>query len=434
VTSYRPLVAVVAYHLADDRVARWPHGGYGVPGPYVERLRAAGARTVILPPGEEGDPEELLTPFDGLVLVGGGDIDPARYGQAPGEHLYGVEPDRDAFEIELLLAADRLRLPTLCICRGMQIMNVTWGGTLYQHLPDVPDLVPHGVPVEGSESRHEVRAAPESRLLATAGERTLSCSSHHHQGVERVGEGLEVTGRSPDGLVEAIERAADDRYLDGWMLGVQWHPEDTAGDDPAQHALFEGLVNLARWRGSRAKPGESHGRTREFEVVEPDPAWPSWFEEEARSIRVALAALDPRVEHIGSTSVPGLAAKPVIDIQVSVASLTPRTAVVAPLVGLGYRHDVDPIEPQHEFLSKGYDDGGGRQVHVHLCEAGSEWERRHLAFRDWLRAHPADAAAYADLKRRLALEHPRDIFSYVDGKSGFVEGIEAKAAGFTTSD
>lgn len=247
--EYRPLVAVVAYHLADDRVARWPHGGYGVPAPYIDRIRAAGARTAILAPGEEGDAQELLEPFDGLLLVGGGDIDPATYGQAPEQHLYAVEPDRDGFEIALLHAADAMGLPTLCICRGMQIMNVAWGGTLHQHLPDMPELLPHGVPLANTESRHEVRAEADSRLLATAGVRTLSCSSHHHQGVDRVGEGLAATGWSPDGLVEAIERVVDDRELDVWMLGVQWHPEDTAAEDTAQQALFDGLVTLADARG-----------------------------------------------------------------------------------------------------------------------------------------------------------------------------------------
>ena len=93
-------------------MARWPDGGYGVPAPYLEALRRAGARTAILSPGEQGEPEELLDPFDGLVLVGGGDVDPARYGAEPDTaHNYGVEPDRDAFEIALLLAADRLHLP-----------------------------------------------------------------------------------------------------------------------------------------------------------------------------------------------------------------------------------------------------------------------------------------------------------------------------------
>ena len=129
--AYRPVVALVAYHLADDRVARWPTGGYGVPATYIDALRRSGARTAIVAPGEAATPEEVLEPFDGLLLVGGGDVDPARYGADPDlEHVYGVEPDRDAFEIDLLRAAERMRVPALCICRGMQVMNVAYGGTL----------------------------------------------------------------------------------------------------------------------------------------------------------------------------------------------------------------------------------------------------------------------------------------------------------------
>ena len=94
---YRPLIAIVAYHLGEDRVARWPEGGYGVPKLYLDAIRRAGARTAILSPGEEGTAEEILEPFDGLLLVGGGDIDPARYGGGSSEHLYGIEPDRDEF-------------------------------------------------------------------------------------------------------------------------------------------------------------------------------------------------------------------------------------------------------------------------------------------------------------------------------------------------
>ena len=94
---------------------------------------------------------------------------------------------------------------------------------------------------------------------------------------------------------------------------------------------------------------------------------------------------------------------------------------------MGYEHSIDPIEPQHEFFSKGYHDGRSEKVHIHVCETGSTWERRHLAFRDELRRDPETAAEYAALKRRLAAEHPRDIFSYVDGKSAFIRSIEARA-------
>ena len=120
--------------------------------------RAPGPRSC--PPGEEGTPEEILDDFDGLLLVGGGDIDPARYGGGSNEHLYGIEPDRDEFEIRLLRAADRISIPTLCICRGMQVMNVAFGGTLHQHLPDVPGLIQHGVPVEGTQTIHDVTPNP----------------------------------------------------------------------------------------------------------------------------------------------------------------------------------------------------------------------------------------------------------------------------------
>lgn len=257
-SAYRPIVAVVAYHLADDRVPRWPHGGYGVPGPYLDCLRRAGARTAILSPGEPGLAEEILDPFDGLLLVGGGDVDPRRYGQEPGEHVYGVEPDRDAFEIDLLLAADRMGMPALCICRGMQVMNVAFGGTLLQHLPGTPGLLEHGVPVADTRSMHDVRTDERSRLRATTGAETLSCSSHHHQGVDRIGDGLRAAGWSDDGLVEAIEREPEgdpnDRPFEAGMLGVQWHPEDTADHDRGQQSLFDALTNLASLRGPRARP------------------------------------------------------------------------------------------------------------------------------------------------------------------------------------
>lgn len=246
-TGDRPLIAVVAYHLGADRVARWPAGGYGVPGPYVDRLRAAGARAAILAPGEEGTPEDLLEPFDGLLLVGGGDVDPARYGGDPGEpHTYGVETDRDAFEIALLMQADRTRIPTLCICRGMQVMNVAFGGTLLQHLPDLEGFIEHGLPVEGTQTLHTVETKAGSRLASIAPSGPLLCASHHHQGVDRVADGLEVTGASEDGLVEAIERASGRADEGAWILGVQWHPEETADVDPMQQGLFDALALRAK--------------------------------------------------------------------------------------------------------------------------------------------------------------------------------------------
>ena len=215
----------------------------------------------------------------------------------------------------------------------------------------------HGVPTADTVSTHDVKPAPGSRLLASAGVGVLTCSSHHHQGVDRLGDGLLAAGWSDDGLVEAIERAVDDPYEDVWMLGVQWHPEDSAADDPAQQAIFDGFCLLAKVHGSRAKPGETQGRTRAYGLVDYDDAWPAQFAEEAERLHELLGDLAVRVDHVGSTSVPGLAAKPVIDIQVSVAAIVPRAPIVDPLVAAGYRHSIDPIETEHEFLSRGYDDG-----------------------------------------------------------------------------
>lgn len=251
--SDRPLIAVAAYRLEPGRVSRWPEGGYGVPAPYLDGLRRGGARTAILAPGEVGAPEALLQPFDGLLLVGGGDVDPTRYSAELGSHDYAVDPDRDAFEIALLHAAEGAEVPTLCICRGAQVMNVAYGGTLQQHLPDVEGLLEHGVPLDDTAAMHDVEPAEGTRLAAaTHAPLPLRCSSHHHQGIAVVGEGLSVSGRSSDGLVEAIERDGTDA---AWMLGVQWHPEETAATDPAQQGLFDTLVRLAGDRAVSADEG-----------------------------------------------------------------------------------------------------------------------------------------------------------------------------------
>lgn len=235
-----PWIAVAAYHLAPGRVGKWLVGGYGVPENYVDAVRRAGGRSALVLPGEDAPSAELLEPFDALLLVGGGDVAPERYGAERHQSLYGVEPDRDELEIDLLRRADRVRMPTLAICRGAQVMNVAFGGTLIQHLPDVDGLVAHGNPSGQDRLRHDVKVEPGSRLAQAAGADVVACSSHHHQGIERLGDGLVATGWSEDGLVEAIERER------GWMVGVQWHPEDTAHEDPRQQALFDALVERTR--------------------------------------------------------------------------------------------------------------------------------------------------------------------------------------------
>ncbi len=239
----KPEIGIVSYHLRPGRVASWGVGGYAVPENYVEAIRRAGAHAALLLPGDERSPDELLDRFDGLMLVGGGDVDPARYGQAPVDEIYGVEPDRDAFEIALLHRALERDVPALCICRGMQVMNVAFGGSLVQHLPDDDRFTAHGVPSEAESLLHDVKLLAGSRIVEAAGSEVVSCSSHHHQGLERLGEGLVATGWSEDGLVEAVEAER------GWMVAAQWHPEDTAASDPAQQGLFDALVRRVEGRG-----------------------------------------------------------------------------------------------------------------------------------------------------------------------------------------
>src|SRR5919202_925090 len=141
-----PLVAVPGYHLKPGRVERWAHGAYAVPDHYVAAIVRAGMRAAILTGPADGEPERVLRRFDGLVLIGGGDVDPARYGAERAPETYGIDPERDALEIELVLAAAELDVPCLAICRGPQLLNVAFGGTLHQHVGNLPNAVAHGVP------------------------------------------------------------------------------------------------------------------------------------------------------------------------------------------------------------------------------------------------------------------------------------------------
>ncbi len=229
-----PRIGIPSYHLAFGRVSGWVTGGYAIPEHYVASARRAGLRPVVLPGHDDAPAEEVLDGLDGLLLAGGGDVDPGRY--APDRHtdLYGIDPERDELESALVPAALAADLPTLAICRGMQIINVVTGGTLEQHLPDRLGFA-HGDPVGGLSASHSVRVAPGSRLAAAVGSTYVArCTSHHHQGIDRLGEGLQITGRAEmDDFPEALE---DPRNR--FALGIQWHTE---ADERARviHALVE---------------------------------------------------------------------------------------------------------------------------------------------------------------------------------------------------
>jgi gamma-glutamyl-gamma-aminobutyrate hydrolase PuuD len=245
-----PLIAIPTYHLGPGRVGNW-EGAYALPEPYVAALVAAGAQVALLPSSAPADPEALLAAFDGLLLAGGGDIEPARYGAADHPDQYGTDPGRDELELELARAAVRLGTPTLGICRGVQLLNVAFGGTLVQHLPDVDGLVQHRN--EAKQALHGLRVEPGSRLAEALGEVEAEGLSHHHQCLDRLGDGFRPVAWAPDGLVEGIERDQ------GWTVGVLWHPESTAHADPVQHRLLRSFVEAASRRGQafwrhRAQP------------------------------------------------------------------------------------------------------------------------------------------------------------------------------------
>ena len=233
-----PLIGISAY-CEQARWGAWVRPAVVLPRRYTDAITAAGGLPVLLPPvpGISG----ALARLDGLLLSGGGDIDPARYGAEPAPQLTSVREERDGAELALLDAALSLRLPVLGICRGMQVINVARGGSLHQHLPDVVGHEGHA-PVPGGFGEHQVRVAPGSRLSGILGrdaDRPIATPTHHHQAVDRLGKGLTATAWAADGTVEAFEADGGDSFL----VAVQWHPE--AGDDPS---LFRALVAAARDR------------------------------------------------------------------------------------------------------------------------------------------------------------------------------------------
>jgi putative glutamine amidotransferase len=205
---------------------------------YPAAVQRARALALVLPPDEAAvsSPDLLLDRIDGLLLAGGADVAPASYGAAPHPETGPVWPERDRFEIALALRAVDRGIPVLGACRGMQILNVAFGGTLHQHLPDVIGTDRHRH-TPGLFGDHEVRLEPGSLAAGAVGTERSIVKSHHHQGIAELGEGLVASGWSPDDeLIEAIE-VPGERFV----LGVLWHPEEDAAN-----RVIATLVEAAR--------------------------------------------------------------------------------------------------------------------------------------------------------------------------------------------
>lgn len=230
----RPVIGVTSY-------GRDAMGRLYVPGDYLAAVHLSGGIPVVLVAEGPADPE-LLQRVDGLVLVGGGDVAPERYGGPWHPTLSGVDPERDEFELELVRLAIDAGLPLLGICRGVQVMNVALGGDLIPHIPDEYGVrVPHDRG-PGPRALHRVRIVPGTRLHRILGVEELYVRSRHHQAVRHPGHGLAVSATAADGVIEALEWT-DPAHP--FAIGVQWHPEDGLAADPLQQSLFTALVEAA---------------------------------------------------------------------------------------------------------------------------------------------------------------------------------------------
>ena len=232
--SSAPAIGLICYGKARD--PKW----YSLPMAYVGAIRRSGGHPVIIPPGEP-DVCSYIDLIDGFVLAGGGDIEPHHFGQEQHPRNSDIDPERDLTELEMTRALIEQRVPTLGICRGIQVLNVALGGDLIQHLEDrVGTDVRHRK--DGGEAiLHSVRAEPGSRVAEVCGDTAFEVSSKHHQAAGRMAAGLKATAWTSDGIIEAIEMEGHPE-----IIAVQWHPEETAAEDKKQQALFNWLIDLSK--------------------------------------------------------------------------------------------------------------------------------------------------------------------------------------------
>ena len=228
----KPIVGLTTYPASATH-------GWHTPVLYVEAVLRAGGVPMMLSGQCLDCAERWLDVVDAVVLIGGGDINPAEFGSAGHETIYNLSAERDAMELALMRALLARPKPVLAICRGMQILNTVLGGTLHVHLPDVVgESVLHRAPPRDPIS-HGIQVAADSELAKVIGEQ-VNTASWHHQAIHQLGKGLKAVAWAPDGVIEAVE-------LEGRqdLLAVQWHPEITAAEDNGQQRMFDWLIKQA---------------------------------------------------------------------------------------------------------------------------------------------------------------------------------------------
>jgi putative glutamine amidotransferase len=227
-----PIIGITTY-------GRNASGEFYLPALYIDTVRRAGGVPLLLPPGE-AHPNRLIQLVDGLIFTGGGDIDPDHYKGASHPAIYKIDPERDAFELELARLAIEAEVTLLGICRGLQVLSVASGGKLLPHVPDAfgTDVLHRGEPLH--PVRHAVELQSGSRLAAIVGAAQMEVVSWHHQAVPTVPPGWQVAAFAPDGVIEALEHEGHP-----WAVALQWHPEMSAAEDPSQQRIFTAFVAAA---------------------------------------------------------------------------------------------------------------------------------------------------------------------------------------------
>ncbi|PYI55191.1 gamma-glutamyl-gamma-aminobutyrate hydrolase family protein [Paenibacillus flagellatus] len=229
----KPIIAVTANY--EDDVASLKHA-------YTDSVRNAGGLPLAVPFGlDEDDVRRLCASADGLLLTGGPDVDPDYYGEEPLPVLGKVTPERDRLEVLLARTFAAAGKPIFAICRGEQVLNVALGGSLYQDIGTEAATLQHSQKAPRSHLSHRVRAEEGSLIERIAGASSFKVNSFHHQAVKRPAPGMRISAKSEDGVVEAIESETH-----RFVLGVQWHPEDTAATDGVSRKLFEAFVDACR--------------------------------------------------------------------------------------------------------------------------------------------------------------------------------------------
>ena len=237
----RPVVGITTY-VEPAKWGPWELEAALIPFAYVQAVERAGARALLVPPSEDGV-EETVDALDGLLLSGGADLDPENYGADPHPETAGLRPERDRAELALLDAALARDMPVLAVCRGLQVLNVALGGSLYQDVGTDPGTqVLHSQTEPRDQPTHKVKVTPGSRLAETLGADELEVNSMHHQAIKRLGRGLTAVAWAPDQIVEGAELGDPARFV----LGVQWHPEEQVGHSEPARRLFAALVAAAR--------------------------------------------------------------------------------------------------------------------------------------------------------------------------------------------